>query len=319
MSNTSATASGSGHPIAVLSAIAANLVIAAAKFTGAAITGSSAMLSEGIHSIVDTGNGLLILLGRKMAAKPPDREHPFGYGKELYFWTLIVAILIFAVGGGMSVFEGVVHIRDPHLVRDPGWNYAILAVAFVAESISLAVAFIKFRRENPGGAIWKSVRASKDPTTFTVLFEDSAALGGVVLAALGIYLGDTFKNGYFDGGASILIGVLLGTVAVLLARESKGLLLGEAARPEMLTKIREVTEAHSHVEKVIELLTMYFGPNEVLLNMDLKFKPTLSAHDIVSAVDQLEAAIRREFPEIRRISIEARSFRSAPPAVPTGS
>ena len=316
MSNTSATASK--HPIAVLSAIAANLVIAAAKFTGAAVTGSSAMISEGIHSVVDTGNGLLILLGRKMAAKAPDREHPFGYGKELYFWTLIVAILIFAVGGAMSLYEGIAHIRDPRLLRDPGWNYLILAVAFVAESGSLAVAFVKFRREHPDGAIWKSVRASKDPTTFTVLFEDTAALGGVVIAALGIYLGDAFQNEYFDGVASVLIGILLGVVAVLLARESKGLLLGEGVRPEMLQKIREITESHSGVEKVIELLTMYFGPNEVLLNMDLKFKTAMTAQDIVSAVDQLEAELRREFPEIHRISIEARSFRSAPPAVPSG-
>jgi cation diffusion facilitator family transporter len=316
MSSLSATPSGHERPIAVLSAIAANLVIAAAKFTGAAITGSSAMIAEGIHSVVDTGNGLLLLLGRKMAAKPPDSEHPFGYGKELYFWTLIVALLIFAVGGAMSVFEGVVQIRNPRLLREPGWNYVILVVAFAAEFSSLAIAFIKFRRENPGGAIWKSVRASKDPITFTVLFEDSAALGGVVIAAVGIYLGDTFQNAYFDGGASILIGILLGTVAVLLARESKGLLLGEAAPPEMLRKIRGIAESHSQVEKVIELLTMYFGPADVLLNMDLKFKPTLNAHDIVSAVDQLEAAIRREFPEIRRISIEARSFRSAPPEVP---
>lgn len=317
MSDTDAMASK--HPIAVLSAIAANLVIAAAKFTGAAVTGSSAMISEGIHSVVDTGNGLLLLLGRKMAAKPPDRQHPFGYGKELYFWTLIVAILIFAVGGAMSLYEGIVHIRDPRLLRDPGWNYLILAVAFVAESGSLAVAFVKFRREHPDGAIWKSVRASKDPTTFTILFEDTAALGGVVIAALGIYFGDVFQNEYFDGVASILIGILLGVVAVLLARESKGLLLGEGVRPEMLQKIREITESHSGVEKVIELLTMYFGPNEVLVNMDLKFKTTLTAQDIVSAVDQLEAAIRREFPEIHRISIEARSFRSAPPAVPSGA
>jgi divalent metal cation (Fe/Co/Zn/Cd) transporter len=160
------------------------------------------------------------------------------------------------------------------------------------------------------------VRASKDPTTFTVLFEDAAALGGVLIAALGIYLCDTFQNEYLDGVASILIGILLGVVAVLLARESKGLLLGEAAPPEMLLKIREITESHAQVEKVIELLTMYFGPNEVLLNMDLKFKAALTAQDIVSAVDQLEASLRREFPEIHRISIEARSFRSTPPAVP---
>ena len=317
MPDTSATVPK--HPIAVLSAIAANLVIAAAKFTGAAMTGSSAMISEGIHSVVDTGNGLLLLLGRRMAAKAPDREHPFGYGKELYFWTLIVAILIFAVGGAMSLFEGISHIRDPRLLRDPGWNYLILAVAFVAESGSLAIAFVKFRHEHPDGAIWKSVRASKDPTTFTVLFEDTAALGGVIIAALGIYLGETFQNEYFDGVASVLIGILLGIVAVLLARESKGLLLGEGVPSEMRQKIREITESHTGVEKVIELLTMYFGPNEVLLNMDLKFKTTLTAQDIVSAVDQLEAALRREFPEIHRISIEARSFRSAPPAVPSGA
>src|SRR4051794_25529644 len=194
---------------AVYAAIAGNLAIAVTKFIAAFVTGSSAMLSEGIHSVVDTGNGLLLLLGIRRSRKPPDPNHPFGHGKELYFWTLIVAILIFAVGGGMSLYEGLVHLRHPSELKDPTWNYLVLAVAAAVEGFAWSVAYRHLRKSGGRRNLWSAIRASKDPTTFTVLFEDSAALLGLLVAFLGVYLGHRLHNPYLDGAASVVIGVIL--------------------------------------------------------------------------------------------------------------
>ena len=293
--------------VAVVAAIAGNLAIAATKLTAAFFSGSSAMLSEGIHSIVDTGNGLLLLVGLKKSKKPADLRHPFGHGKELYFWPLVVAILIFALGGGMSVYEGVTHIIHPNHA-DPTWNYVVLAFAFVFESISSVFAYKAFRGELKGRGAIEAIRASKDPTSFTVLFEDTAALLGLIVAFLGIFLGQLFHNPYFDGAASILIGLILASVAVFLAYETKGLLIGEGVHPETLESLRSIAGADPAVQEVRKSLTMHFGPHEVLLTLDILFKQELSAEQITTAVNRVEAAIRAQHPEIKHIFIEAKSL-----------
>src|ERR1051325_6224298 len=221
----------------IYAAIAANLAIAATKFTAAAVTGSSAMISEGIHSLVDTGNGGLMLLGVRRSRKPADVEHPFGYGQELYFWTLIVAIVIFAVGGGVSAYEGILHILHPKPFENPLWNYVVLAIAACFEGYSFSVAYREFQKDRGELSMWQSISSSKDPTTYTVLFEDTAALTGLLMAFIGIFLADVLGNPYFDGAASICIGLILAAVAVVLAYETKSLLVGEAVDPETLKEI----------------------------------------------------------------------------------
>lgn len=295
-------------PVAVYAAIAGNLAIAITKFVAAALTGSSAMLSEGIHSVVDTGNGLLLLLGIRLSRRPPDANHPFGHGKELYFWTFIVAILIFAVGGGMSIYEGVVHLRHPEPVASPVWNYVVLGIAVVFEGLTWAVAYREFRRSSGAGSLWRAVHVSKDPTTFTVLFEDSAALLGLLVAFLGVFLSHQLGNPYFDGAASIVIGVILGVVAMLLAYESRGLLVGEAADDELIASVRGLAQADPAVEGVAPPLTMHLGPHEILLNLDIQFRGGLAAAEIEVAVDRLEKEIRARHPWVKRIFIEAESL-----------
>ena len=265
------------------------------------------MLSEGIHSLVDTGNGGLLLLGLRKSQKPADATHPFGHGKELYFWSLVVAILIFALGGGMSVYEGVTHLSHAQL-HDPTWNYVVLGFAIVFESFSFYFAYKAFRREMSGKGVFKTIRASKDPTTFTVLFEDTAALLGLVVAFLGIFLGHQLNNPYLDGVASIVIGVILAVVAGFLAFESKGLLIGEGVDPAVLASIRSIAGADPAVEEVRKSLTMHFSPNDVLLTLDIRFKKHLTAEEIATGVERLEKKIRDQHPEIQHIFIEAKSL-----------
>lgn len=293
---------------AIFAAIAGNLAIAVTKFAAAAFTGSSAMLSEGIHSLVDTGNGGLLLLGVRKSRKPPDDIHPFGHGKELYFWSLVVAILIFALGGGMSVYEGVIHITDPHPIKDPTWNYVVLGFAIVFESISCYFALKAFRKEMGGQGIWETVHTSKDPTTFTILFEDTAAMLGLLVALVGIFLGHQLNNPYLDGAASITIGAILGVVAGFLAYESKGLLIGEGVNPKTLESIRAIAITNPAVAEIRNALTMHFGPHDVLLTLDLRFEKELTAAEIAAAVDQLEEKIQAQHPDIKHVFIEAKSL-----------
>jgi cation diffusion facilitator family transporter len=293
--------------VAIFAAIAANLAIAVTKFIAAFFSGSSAMLSEAIHSLVDTGNGALLLVGVRQSQKPYDATHPFGHGKELYFWPLIVAILVFSLGGGMSVYEGITHITHPHR-GDPTWSYVVLGLAFAFESVSAFLAFKAFRKELKGAGVFATIRASKDPTTFTVLFEDTAALAGLIVAFLGILLGDLLDNPYLDGVASIVIGLILACVAVFLAYETKGLLIGEGVDPETLQSIRSIAAEDGAVEQVKKSLTMHFGPHEVLLAIDLEFKQHLTATEVADAINRVEAAIRARHPEIRHIFIEAKAL-----------
>jgi cation diffusion facilitator family transporter len=291
--------------LAVYGAIAANIAIAATKFAVAAITGSSAMLSEGIHSTVDTGNGILLLIGTRLAERPATAEHPFGHGKELYFWSLIVAVLIFGLGGGLSIFEGLQHIVDPEPIRDPKWNYFVLGAAALFEGVSFTVALRVFLRTMDGRPFWRALHASKDPTTYTVLAEDAAALVGLAVAAVGIFISHQYGVPEADGAASIVIGGILAGVAVLLIREARGLLIGEGIRAETAIQIRRLLEAHPLVRRVGPLLSMYIGADQVLLTLDAEFDPHASAADIAAAISELEKAIRERFDKITRIYIEA--------------
>src|SRR5882672_2602739 len=302
---------------AIFAAIAGNLAIAATKLVASFCTSSSAMLSEGIHSLVDTGNGGLLLFGMRRSQRPPDANHPFGHGKEIYFWSLIVAILIFALGGGMSVYEGVIHIAHPNQIKNAAWNYAVLGFAIVFESISFYFAIKAFRKEKGDQGIWETVHASKDPTTFTILFEDTAALLGLVVALAGIFLGHQLNMPYLDGVASIIIGVILGVVAAFLAYESKGLLIGEGVSPQTLDSIRAIAGADPSVVEVRKALTMHFGPHDVLLTLDVRFQKHLKSGEIASAINRLEAKIRDRHPEIRHIFIEAKSLSKSPDEVKT--
>ena len=291
--------------IAIYGAIGANIAIAATKFTVAGITGSSAMLSEGVHSAVDTFNGVLLLVGVKLSQRPATTEHPFGHGKELYFWSLMVAVLIFGLGGGVSVYEGIQHIRRPEPMTDPTWNYVVLGAAVLFEGASFGIALRQFLGESRGRPFWNALHASKDPTTYTVLAEDSAALVGLLVAALGIWLSHKLGIPELDGAASVVIGLLLAGVAVLLVRESRGLLIGEGIRPETAREIRRIATAQPSVRDVGQILSMYIGPQEVLVTLDLHFEDGTRTDEASAAMTLIGNEVRAKFPTIRRLFIEA--------------
>lgn len=290
--------------VAIYGAIAANVAIAVTKFVVAGVTGSSAMLSEGIHSAVDTFNGVLLLVGVKLSKRPATDEHPFGHGKELYFWSLMVAVLIFGLGGGISFYEGVQHMRHPEPMTDPMWNYLVLGAAAVFEGASFTIALRQFLRESNDRPFWKSLRRSKDPTTFTVLAEDSAALIGLLIAAGGIWASHQLNRPELDGAASVLIGLLLAGVAVLLVRESYGLLIGEGIQPETAVEIRRLALAHPGVEKVGRIMSMYMGPDEVLVTIDLDFKGGTGTDEAGHVISALGQEVRAQYPMIKRLFIE---------------
>ena len=292
----------------IYAAMAANFAIAITKFFAASVTGSSAMLSEGIHSVVDTGNELLLLLGIKLSKKPADDSHPFGYGQELYFWTLIVSLFIFAIGGGMSIYEGINHVRHPEPLTDPFWSYAVLGSAVLFEGYSWNIALQEFLTTKKEDSFWDAIRASKDPTIFTILFEDTAALVGLFVAFVGVFSGHLLGNVYLDGMASIVIGIILCGVALLLAAESKGLLIGEGADAQTVAGIRKVTDDDPAVDEVLKVLTLHFGPSEILLNLEIKFVKDLATEELAIAVERLENSIGSQYPEVKNIFIEAKSI-----------
>lgn len=294
-----------GSKIAIYGAIAANVAIAVTKFVVAGITGSSAMLSEGIHSAVDTFNGVLLLVGIRLSQRPATAEHPFGHGKELYFWSLIVAVLIFGLGGGVSFYEGIQHMRHPEPMRDATWNYVVLGLAALFEGTSFFIALREFRREARGRPFWQALVQSKDPTTYTVLAEDSAALAGLGVAALGIWASHRFDMPALDGAASVVIGLLLAGVAVLLISQARGLLIGEGIRPETARAIRSLAMAQPSVQDVGHVLSMYIGANEVLAVVDVNFKDGTATGEAADAIAAIEQQVRARFPMIRRLFIEA--------------
>lgn len=290
--------------IALYGAIAANVAIAVTKFIVAGISGSSAMLSEGIHSLVDTGNGVLLLVGVHRSQRPPSPEHPFGHGKELYFWSLIVGVLIFGLGGGISLYEGVLHVRDPVPLEEAFWSYVVLGCAAVFEGSSLAIAWRQFGKERGDTPLWRALHTSKDPATYTVLAEDSAALIGLALAAMGVYASHQWNMPRLDGVASIAIGVLLAGVAVLLIRESRSLLVGEGVQRETADAIRHLALQQPGVREAGRLLSMYVGAEDVLVTLDLHFDPSVPAGDVAATIKRIEGEVRARFPQVRRIYLE---------------
>lgn len=299
-----------GSKKVIYAALAGNALIAATKFVAAFLTGSSAMLSEGIHSVVDTGNQGLLLYGMHRARKPADDRHPFGYGAELYFWAFVVAILIFAIGSGISIYEGVQKVIEPHPVENPTINYVVLGLAFVFESAAWTVALREFARTKGNQGWLQAVHRSKDPSVFTVLFEDTAAMLGLIVAAAGIAGAQLLDMPHLDGVASVAIGVILAVTAAMLAYETKGLLIGEAAAPETIAAIRNIIEATPTVDSVNEVRTLHRGPNDVLLAISVDFENNLTAGKVEEAIASLEDAIKDRFPIVKRLFIEVQSAAS---------
>ena len=297
-----------GSKKVIVAALVGNALIAVTKFVASSITGSSAMLSEAIHSLVDTGNQGLLLYGLRRSSRPADQAHPFGYGKELYFWAFVVAILIFAVGAGVSLYEGIEKILHPHPVTDPHINYIVLGLALVFESVAWWIAFKEFRQIKGERGYFAAVRRAKDPTVVTVLFEDSAAMLGLIIAFLGIWLGQVLEMPVLDGVASALIGVILALTAMILAYECKGLLIGEAANPEVVASIRAMASALPGIERINELLTMHFGPQAVLVTISVDFADRLGAAEVEEAISTLESRIKGEHPEVSRVFVEAQGI-----------
>jgi len=298
----------SSSKLAIYGAIGANVAIAASKFVAAFFTGSSAMLSEGIHSLVDSGNGVLILYGIHQSAKPADARYPFGRSKELYFWALIVAVLVFSVGGGMSFYEGIKHLQEPAPLGDPTWNYWVLGLSLVFESISCFLAFKAFNAERGDKGFWVSIRSSKDPAVFAILLEDLAALLGLVIALTGVVAGHLLHDPRLDGAASIGIGLLLVGVAIFLIYKTKGLLVGEGVDEATLTELNRILNAHDAVRQTGAPLTMYLGPADIILALDVEFKKSLSASEVERAIDQLQDDVRAAHPEFKRIFVEAEAL-----------
>ncbi|TBW29190.1 cation diffusion facilitator family transporter [Gramella sp. KN1008] len=298
-------AAGGSH-IAIYGAIGANFLIAISKFIASFFTGSSAMLAEGIHSLVDTGNGLLLLLGIKRSKQKPDKLHPFGYGKEVYFWSFVVSILIFALGGGFAIYEGVHAIQDPHVIEDPTWNYAVLGAAIIFEGIALYLALKTFNkaRAHQSKNLIRNIIRSKDAATFAVIIEDTAAVTGLVVALLGVFLSQQLDNPYLDGAASIVIGVILLTVATFLARESKGLLLGESAHPEVIDDVDKIITSNQYIKASSLPQTMHFGPDKILLIVEVDILDDLELLKAEKIIDDLRNEIMAKKPTIKEVYIQ---------------
>jgi cation diffusion facilitator family transporter len=296
----------------IFAALGANALIAVSKFFAASVTGSSAMMSEGVHSVVDTGNQGLLLLGMRRAKRPADAAHPFGYGAEIFFWAFVVAILIFALGSGISIYEGINKLLNPHPIKSPYINYIVLGFAFVFESIAWVIAYREFRKAQGTKRpfrLFTAVRQSKDPATFTVLFEDSAAMLGLIAAAAGVAGASSFGLEWADGTASIVIGLILAGAAILLARETKGLLIGESASRETVEGIREIIKDAPDVLHINELRTMHLAPHEILLALSVDFADGISSEKVEAAVSQLERTIKQSYPEVQRVFIEVQSMK----------
>ena len=287
----------------LLIAFAANLGIAVSKFVAAAFTGSSAMLTEGVHSVVDSSNQLLLIWGRRQSRKPPDRQHPFGYGRELYFWSFVVAVLVFALGAGVSVYEGVIHILEPEHAVSPIIAYGVLLVAFLLEGGSTLAAFKEFRVAKGGLGWFQAVRLSKDPPAFIVLLENGAAMAGIVVAAIGLALSQLTGNPFFDGAASVIIGLILGVTAWVLAIESKALLIGEAADPDLVDGIRDSAMRQKGIVGVGHILTVHSAPDQITVVMSADFDDDITAGAVERIISDIEAEVEKMWPDVKRLYI----------------
>jgi cation diffusion facilitator family transporter len=297
----------SGSKKVIYAALVGNGLIAITKFAAAFITGSAAMLSEAIHSVVDTSNQGLLLFGINRSQKPADEKHPFGYGSEIYFWAFVVAIMLFAIGAGVSLYEGVQKVIHPHPINDPTINYIVLGLAMVFEAVAWYVAFKEFATTKGKRGYIEAIRESKDPTIFTVLFEDTAAMLGLVIAFIGIYIASTFGLPWVDGLASICIGLILAGVAMILAYETKSLLIGESAAPEVIDTIKDIVNATPTITGLNEIRTLHRGPNDILLALSVDFEDSIIAGKVEESIYQLELAIKGKFPVVKRLFIEVQS------------
>lgn len=299
-------ASGNGSTRVIYAALIGNLLIAITKFVAAGFTGSSAMLSEGVHSVVDTANEVLLLHGLRQAARPPDAGHPLGHGRELYFWSFIVSLLIFALGAGVSAYEGVLRVIDPRPIENVAVSVGVLLASMLFEFLSWRVAMREFRASQGRLGLWEAVRRSKDLTVFLVLFEDSAALAGLAIALVATLAAEVLALPVLDGVASLLIALVLAATAGFLARESKGLLIGEAAAPELLASIARLVQALPGVERVRPMLSVHLAPQQVVVALDVDFADALTAGALETSVLAIEAHIRQQHPEVAAIFVKPR-------------
>lgn len=295
----------SGSKKVIYAALAGNLLVTITKFIAASITGSSAMLSEGIHSAVDTGNQGLLLYGLRQSSKPADEEFPFGHGKEIYFWSFIVAILIFAMGSGVSIYEGILHINHPEPISDPSVNYLVLVLALIFEGAAWYFAFKEFSRSKGKWGYLEAVKKGKDPSLFMVLFEDSAAMLGLLVAFLGIAVSQWTGDAFYDGAASVVIGFILAGTAVWLAIETKSLLIGESAEHEVVSDIRKIVQAHASVEYINEVLTLHMGPDFILVTISVDFADDCVVGAIETTIAEMDAQIKAAQPMVKRVFVEA--------------
>ncbi|MHC4824447.1 MAG: cation diffusion facilitator family transporter [Planctomycetota bacterium] len=299
--------SASGSKFIIYAALIGNALISVTKFVAATITGSSAMLSEGIHSLVDTGNQVLLLLGLKRAAKPADAQFPFGHGKEVYFWSFVVAILIFAVGAGISLYEGIIHLQHPSEIESVMVNYIVLGLALLFEGIVWLVAMREFTRAKGKWGFLEAVKRSKDPSIFVVVFEDSAAMLGLLVALLGVMCSHLWGIWWADGAASIVIGLILAGTAIWLAYETKSLLIGESANPEEVEGMRRLVSAFPEVTHVNEVLTMHMGPDFVLANLSVDFRDGVDSAQVEETIARMDRSIKELYPVVKRVFVEAES------------
>ena len=292
----------------IYSALVADILIATTKFIAGARTNSSSMISEGIHSLVDTTNQVLLLYGLKRSRKPPDNLRPFGYGKELYFWSFIVSILIFGLGGGLSIYQGILHIRNAEPLGDPTWNYAVLGFSLIFDGGSFLIAVKEFNKARGDLSFWKAIIQSKDPSSFLVLFEDGAAVLGLFIVFILMVINDAYNMPALDGIASILVGLLLVFASLILARESRSLLMGEGIAPETQKKIKALVEKDPSVVKVGRILSTYEAPEEVVLMLIVYFKPGLDTGEITNAIERVRKTIKEEFTRIEFVIIQPKGY-----------
>jgi len=295
----------SGSKKVIYASLAGNTAIAVTKFIATSITGSSAMLSEGVHSLVDVGNQVLLLHGLRRAQAPASAAFPFGHGKEIYFWSFVVAILIFAVGAGVSIYEGIHQISDPHPITDPTVNYVVLGLAIVFEGAAFWFAAREFATVRGDQGAFAAVRSGKDPTMFVVLFEDAAALLGLFVALIGIAVGQLTGLAWLDGASAVVIGLILAATAVWLAYETKSLLIGESATAPIVESIRSIASSPSHVLRVNEVLTMHMGPEFILANLSIEFHDDESTESLEVSIARIDREIKAAHPRVKRVFIKA--------------
>jgi cation diffusion facilitator family transporter len=288
-------------------ALLANLGIAISKFVAAAITGSSAMLTEGVHSVVDCTNQLLLMWGRRASKRPPDKRHPFGYGRELYFWSFVVAVLVFALGAGVSIYEGILHIAKPERAVSPYIAYAVLLIAFLLEGWSTLEAYQDFNKSRGDLSWWQAIRRSKDPPAFIVLLENGAAMAGIIAAAVGLAMSQLTGDPFYDGAASVVIGLILAVTSCLLAYESKALLIGEAADPVLVQALHDMVVGRKGVTAVGQVLTVHSAPDQITAMLSVDFDDDITARDVESLVWGIEVEAAKRFPMVRRLYLRPRS------------